>query len=46
MEIPEMKPKQEYRPPRLHAYGDLAQMTKAASSGAKHDHLGGKFKTA
>lgn len=38
--------KQEYRPPKLSVYGDLADITKANASGPKNDHLGGKFKTA
>lgn len=46
MKVPHIKPKQEYRPPRLQMYGDLTQMTKAAASGSKNDHFGGKFKTA
>lgn len=37
--------KQEYRPPKLCAYGDLTAITRAASSGSKNDHNGGKFKS-
>ncbi len=40
------KPKQEYRPPQLQMYGDLAKMTKALPSGSKNDHVGGATKTA
>jgi hypothetical protein len=45
MKVPQMKPKQEYRPPRLQVYGDLTQMTKAGPSGPKNDHGGGSIKT-
>ena len=45
MKAPEIKPKQEYRPPKLHIYGDLTEMTKAGARGGKNDHGGGDVKT-
>ena len=42
----EMKPKREYRAPKLHVYGNLTQMTKATNAMTKKsDHSGGKLKT-
>jgi len=39
-------PKKEYRPPKLHVYGDLSQITKAhPPPGAKNDHSGGNVKS-
>ena len=45
MRVPEIKPKQEYRPPKLHIYGDLAEMTKGGARGGNHDGPKGKLKT-
>ena len=45
MKAPEIKPKQEYRPPKLHIYGDLTEMTKAGARGGMNDHAGGNVKT-
>ena len=44
MRVSSNKPKQEYRPPKLHAYGDLTQQTQAKSNmgsndgGSGHNH--------
>jgi hypothetical protein len=45
MMVSRVKPKQEYRPPKLHVYGDLTQMTKSHSSGQKSDTGGAHLKT-
>ena len=45
MKVPEIKAKQEYRPPKLHIYGDLTEMTKAFARGTKSDHQGSMLKT-
>jgi hypothetical protein len=45
MMVSRVKPKQEYRPPKLHVYGDLTQMTKSKSSGTKSDTGGPHLKT-
>jgi hypothetical protein len=45
MMVSRVKPKQEYRPPKLHIYGDLAQMTRSKTSGAKSDTGGAHLKT-
>ncbi|HEY6129040.1 MAG TPA: hypothetical protein VIW23_12740 [Candidatus Acidoferrum sp.] len=43
---PETKVKREYHRPKLQVYGDLTQMTNAATiKTTKSDHSGGKFKT-
>jgi hypothetical protein len=42
----EVKAKREYRPPKLEAYGNLAEVTRATTANTnKNDHSGGKFKT-
>ena len=45
MIVSRMQPKQEYRPPKLHIYGNLTQMTKAQASGMKSDGGGPHVKT-
>jgi hypothetical protein len=45
MRVPEIKPKQQYRPPKLHVYGDLTEMTKAGARGGKNDGSKGNRKT-
>jgi len=40
MKVPEIKAKQEYRPPKLHIYGDLTEMTNAHARGQKSDNSG------
>ncbi len=45
MMVSRVMPKQEYRPPKLHVYGDLAQMTRSKPSGRKSDTGGAHLKT-
>jgi hypothetical protein len=42
MKASDAKPKQEYQPPKLHTYGDLAQLTRSTSNMGQNDGTSGK----
>jgi hypothetical protein len=42
MKVLDLKPKQQYHPPRLHIYGDLAQLTRTTSNMGSNDGGSGK----
>jgi hypothetical protein len=48
MKASDPQPKRQYQPPKLHAYGDLAQLTRSSSNMGQDDGTGKgqKHKTA
>jgi hypothetical protein len=40
MKASDSKPKRQYHPPKLHTYGDLAQLTRSSSNMGQNDGTG------